>query len=201
MGLRHLKTSETLLCRARDWADSQAWNEMFQRYDPLLQRWSRKYLENHADVAEVNQRVWIELAHRIILFRYAPGKSFRSWLKTLHRSRVADFLKSRSREWKRYETFSRELSQSHASDETTATQESGTGRLEEFQARMMQIQGRVQGRVKERTWQIFWSIAIDQRSISETANAFEMSYTATFAAFRRVEKQLRAEALKDQEQR
>lgn len=198
------KTSATLLRRARDWADDQAWLEMFRRYDPLLERWSQKYLASPADVAEVNQRVWIELAERIILFRYDPAKSFRAWLKTLHRSRLQDFLKAQVREALRHESACRQVALMRAVEATTTTttgDEPGQqGRVEQIQARMMQIQESVRKRVKEQTWQIFWSIAIEQRGVGETAKEFEMTYTATFAAFRRVEKLLRDEAMKGKPQ-
>lgn len=201
MDLRDYKTSATLLSRARDWADNQAWNEMFRRYNPLLERWSEKYLVNHADVAEVNQRVWVELTRSIISFRYDPGKSFRAWLRTQHRWRMHEFLRSRPPEIIDHEIATRffnSLCTMHGSQwSLTTTEEPECGFVDQLETRLIELYGKVENRVKEKTWQIFWSIAMEKKGIGETAKIFEMTYAATFAAFTRVIKLLRDEALKD----
>ncbi|RLT14827.1 MAG: sigma-70 family RNA polymerase sigma factor [Planctomycetota bacterium] len=201
MDLRDYKTSATLLGRARDWADNQAWNEMFQRYNPLLERWSEKYLVNHADVAEVNQRVWVELTRSIISFRYDPGKSFRAWLRTQHRWRMHEFLRSRPPEIIDHEIATRfynSLCTMHGSQwSPTTTVEPECGFVDQLETRLIELYGKVENRVTEKTWQIFWSIAMEKKGIGETAKIFEMTYAATFAAFTRVIKLLRDEALKD----
>ena len=201
MDLRDYKTSATLLGRARDWADNQAWNEMFQRYNPLLERWSEKYLVNHADVAEVNQRVWVELTRSIISFRYDPGKSFRAWLRTQHRWRMHEFLRSRPPEIIDHEIATRfynSLCTMHGSQwSLTTTEEPECGFVDQLETRLIELYGKVENRVTEKTWQIYWSIAMEKKGIGETAKIFEMTYAATFAAFTRVIKLLRDEALKD----
>lgn len=201
MSKQDYKTSETLLQSVRNWRDNLAWNEMFQRYDPLLERWSRRYLKNQADVAEVNQRIWIELANRLVLFRYDTGQSFRAWLRTLHQSRVKDFLKSKGREAVRFEKACQEVASSNLMParelDVSTTGNSTSAQLEHIQNRVMRIQASVKSRVQEKTWQIFWSIAVQERSIRETAKTFGMTYAATFAAFSRVQKLLKDEALKD----
>ncbi|MEI7922920.1 MAG: sigma factor [Planctomycetota bacterium] len=201
MDLRDYKTSATLLGRARDWADNQAWNEMFQRYNPLLERWSEKYLVNHADVAEVNQRVWVELTRSIISFRYDPGKSFRAWLRTQHRWRMHEFLRSRPPEIIDHEIATRfynSLCTMHGSQwSPTTTEEPECGFVDQLETRLIELYGKVENRVTEKTWQIYWSIAMEKKGIGETAKIFEMTYAATFAAFTRVIKLLRDEALKD----
>ena len=201
MDLGDYKTSATLLSRARDWADNQAWNEMFQRYNPLLERWSEKYLVNHADVAEVNQRVWVELTRSIISFRYDPGKSFRAWLRTQHRWRMHEFLRSRPPEIIDHEIATRfynSLCTMHGSQwSPTTTEEPECGFVDQLETRLIELYGKVENRVTEKTWQIYWSIAMEKKGIGETAKIFEMTYAATFAAFTRVIKLLRDEALKD----
>lgn len=204
MDLRDYKTSATLLSRARDWADNQAWNEMFRRYNPLLERWSEKYLVNHADVAEVNQRVWVELTRSIISFRYDPGKSFRAWLRTQHRWRMHEFLRSRPPEIIDHEIATRfynSLCTMHGSQwSLTTTEEPECGFVDQLETRLIELYGKVENRVTEKTWQIFWSIAMEKKGIGETAKIFEMTYAATFAAFTRVIKLLRDEALKERGQ-
>lgn len=204
MDLRDYKTSATLLSRARDWADNQAWNEMFRRYNPLLERWSERYLVNHADVAEVNQRVWVELTRSIISFRYDPGKSFRAWLRTQHRWRMHEFLRSRPPEIIDHEIATRfynSLCTMHGSQwSLTTTEEPECGFVDQLETRLIELYGKVENRVTEKTWQIFWSVAMEKKGVGETAKIFEMTYAATFAAFTRVIKLLRDEALKERGQ-
>lgn len=204
MDLRDYKTSATLLSRARDWADNQAWNEMFRRYNPLLERWSERYLVNHADVAEVNQRVWVELTRSSISFRYDPGKSFRAWLRTQHRWRMHEFLRSRPPEIIDHEIATRfynSLCTMHGSQwSLTTTEEPECGFVDQLETRLIELYGKVENRVTEKTWQIFWSVAMEKKGVGETAKIFEMTYAATFAAFTRVIKLLRDEALKERGQ-
>ena len=47
--------------------------------------------------------------------------------------------------------------------------------------------------MSERTWQVFWDIAIEGKSVRETAEAAGISYYAAFAAERRVGLMLREE--------
>ncbi|MFM1802707.1 MAG: hypothetical protein RJA81_2059 [Planctomycetota bacterium] len=194
-------TRQTLLEKARNWADQQTWNEMIRLYSPMLERWSHRWLENRDDAAELHQRIWLEVAQRIQTFRYDSGRSFRSWLKTLHRSRVHDFLKHQTRQRRRMQAAARSLpaddSYEITLNPTTLTESSDATRLEPLLDRMRQVQARVQARVQPRSWQIFWSIAVDGLTIKETSLAQGMTYAATFAAFSRVEKMLRQEAMKE----
>ena len=56
-----------------------------------------------------------------------------------------------------------------------------------------QVQHAVKQRVEPQTWQAFWRIAVDGRSVRETADDMGMSYAAVFAAHKRVGRMLRAE--------
>src|SRR4051794_10039091 len=96
-------TSPTLLGRVADWQDLAAWQEMFVRYDPLLRRWCRRYLLDDAEATEVAQRIWVELADRLVSFRYDPRRPFRGWLRTICRSRALDHIRSHKRERRRME--------------------------------------------------------------------------------------------------
>jgi hypothetical protein len=53
-----------------------------------------------------------------------------------------------------------------------------------------QVQDSVQSHVEPRTWQAFWSIAVEGKSVRETAEALNLSYAAAFAAHKRVVRRL-----------
>lgn len=205
MSRSELDTSPTLLKRAADWSDRTAWNRMHDRYDALLDRWSRRALDNPTDVGEFKQILWIEIARRLVGFRYDPNRSFRSWLKTLHTSRVSDFRKSRARAARRSEGY-REFACTRirhdvieppivddcpTSTDTNAT-EAQPARTA-MHARLERAQAIVQARFTQRSWAVFWSISMENRSIRETAAEFGMTYAAAFAAYSRVRDALKLE--------
>jgi len=191
-------TSPTLLKRAADWSDRSAWDRMLLRYDPLIERWSRKGLDNPSDVGEFKQLLWIEIARRIVTFRYDPRRSFRSWLKTLHASRLSDFRKASARAKRRSDRFAEGLSRADLSEMLWATAEGtitdSTGRTESVQeVRLKAARDAVRTRVSAKSWSIFWAISIEDRTIRETADEFGMTYAAAFAAHSRVRKLLKDE--------
>ena len=55
------------------------------------------------------------------------------------------------------------------------------------------IQALVRGRVEPKTWEVFWRVAIEERTIAETAASLGMTYTGAFAAYSRVDRRLREE--------
>lgn len=203
MNLDHLETSQTLLEKAQNWEDHRTWNEMFVRYAPLLERWSQKWLCNKDDAAELNQQIWLEVAQRIQTFRYDSRGSFRAWLKTIHRCRVQDFLKRKSRETKRLQkviddipliiTYTQEITL----EDNAQSDEIHEVRDDPILNRMRKIQAKVQSRVQAKSWEIYWLIIVDGKSIKEISASFGMSYAATFAAFNRVGNMLREESLKE----
>lgn len=195
-------TSSTLLERLRAWDDSRAWNRFFEQYNPMLEKWSRSRLRSGDDVREVNQRVLWELAWRLVDFQYDSSKSFRGWLRTLHSSRLFDFLKSE----RRRQIRQREVAERRGS--MTADVPGGVGgtttsgeRIDERRQAMhslaRQIQRRVQDRVSEKTWAVFSEIAVEGHPIAEVAARHSMRYASAFAAFSRVQKMLQQEASRE----
>lgn len=190
------RTSQTLLNRARDYGDSQAWNEMYQRYHPMMVRWSRQWLENPDDVADLNQIVWKTLAVKLKRFRYDPSKSFRAWLRTMHRNLMDDFVNKK----KAYPVTADDWVRSIAAPETIpglwTDLEWNPEEHDAFQARYAQVLERVEKRVKPKTWTLYKMIAFEGLELRETANRLEMTVAATFAAMSRVERMLLEEARK-----
>lgn len=190
-------TSPTLLKRAADWSDRSAWDVMHFRYDALIDRWSRRALDNPSDVSEFKQMLWIEIARRIVGFRYDPKRSFRRWLKTLHSSRIADYRKSAARAARRADRYreyagkARSIDQAgvQLGDATTASDflTTSPGKKKQLDAeRLERAKSAVQARFRNRSWEVFWAISMEDRSIRETASEYGMTYAAAFAAYSRV---------------
>lgn len=194
------QTSATLLERVRDWGDHPAWAEFYRRYDPLLREWSRRSgLDEHA-ARELCQRIWVELASRMRLFHYDPGRRFRGWLRNLWRFRALDLIEERRRENEAIrfvDTWDPELEFDDQAGRPGGRKLEPDGEPEVGQRRLLlfreaeRAQAAVKSRVDSRTWQVFWHIAVDDWSVRETANAMGMSYAAAFAAHQRVDRRLR----------
>lgn len=89
-------TSFSLLERVRD-DDQAAWSQLVHLYGPLVDRWCRRAGLSDADTADVFQESFRTVAARIGDF--SPHKAvgaFRSWLRTIVRTRIIDHL----RRWK-----------------------------------------------------------------------------------------------------
>jgi RNA polymerase sigma-70 factor (ECF subfamily) len=196
------QTSVTLLERVRDWGDHPAWAEFYRRYDPLLREWSRRSGLDEHTARELCQRVWVELADRMPVFRYDPGRRFRGWLRNLWRFRVLDLIDERRREdaviqfideWDEEDEAGRRIGRAaDRQSEEDAEPEAGHRRSLLFRE-AERAQAAVRARVDSRTWEVYWRIAVDGWSVRETSSAMGMSYAAAFAAQQRVDRRLREE--------
>ncbi len=189
-------TSATLLDRLKLWDDSEAWSHFVKQYSPMLERWSRNRLTSSADVDEVNQQVWCELAQRLTSFEYNHRKSFRGWLRTIHSSRLLDFLKSEKRRMGKTIAFAELLQQRSIGKTRETSSTSHALSSHAIRPQVAAIEQRVQARVSPQTWKIFCEVAIDGQTVADTARRYAMRYTSAFAAYSRVCRMLHEEATK-----
>ena len=83
-------TSLSLLQRARA-NDEQAWSQLVVLYGPLVHRWCKRSMLKDEDIADIFQETFRAVAANLDSF--SPTRSvgsFRSWLRTIVRSKVAD---------------------------------------------------------------------------------------------------------------
>jgi RNA polymerase sigma-70 factor (ECF subfamily) len=94
-----LPTRVSLLSRLRDLADDTSWKEFYERYRRFIfQAALRKGLSSQ-DAEEVLQGTVVSVARGIPNFVYNPAIcSFKGWLMTITRRRVADQLRRRGRQ-------------------------------------------------------------------------------------------------------
>jgi len=194
------KTNPALLGRLVDWGDSEAWEAFVACYTPLVEACCRQAGLGEEAAQELSQQIWIELADRLRTFRYDPSGSFRAWLRLLCRSRIVD----RLRELKlasdvSLDDFPGLAGNVLASDEPVTTeQEDESSGEDEDRTRLLTVAAAAQAAVKARvgpeTWQAFWMVAVEDRSVKEAAETLGKSYAATFVAQKRVKERLRVEA-------
>jgi RNA polymerase sigma factor (sigma-70 family) len=178
-------TKEELLRRAGDWRDHQAWLEIIQRYEPLLRPLCRKSGLSDHETDELLQRVWIDLARRLMSFQYDPTRRFRGWLVTLCQSRIIDVVRER----KRANKVSMSDIKQFLSTEEQPTEDEQPAFLDRFKL-AHEIQERVRANVSPESWDAFWLTSVENLSLQEAASQLGKSRAAVFQARNRVKKKL-----------
>ncbi len=167
-------TSPTLLGEVANWDNHPAWVRFRSRYDPLLRLWCANLGLDSDSVDEVCQRIWIELAGRMLTFRYDPNGGFRRWLRTLCVSRALDFMRQRKAAGLLSLDDRDEETGAHAYGDAIETDDIGEAddpsRLLLFDE-AEKVQAAVRANVKPQSWDAFWLVAVCDWKVAETARA------------------------------
>jgi RNA polymerase sigma-70 factor (ECF subfamily) len=168
-----------------------AWREVVERYSWLIFQWSRNAGLNSQDAADVVQIVLAQVAAYLPTFEKdgATG-SFRRWLRTITRTKVADFCRAEGKQ-PHGEGGSAAHQRMLAIPETAEPSSSGNQNRTGLQDRLWQLIDRLEDEFEAPTWQAFWMTVIENRSVSEAAVHLERSPNAVRTAKWRVLKRLR----------
>jgi RNA polymerase sigma-70 factor (ECF subfamily) len=91
-----IPTRATLINRLKNWQDQASWQDFFDTYWKLIYGLARKFGLNEEDAQDVVQETLVSVANHMPNFKYDPNLgSFKSWLRTLIRWRIADHLRKR----------------------------------------------------------------------------------------------------------
>jgi len=177
-------TRPSLLLRIRDPKDTQAWSQFVDVYSPLLFGLFRRRGLQEADAADVTQEVFRTVARSIKRFKGGSGRaSFRSWLIAVARSRLSDFLASRSRQVSGSgdtEVLDMLAQLPSDNDEERIFEQ-------EYRERSLQWAAeQVRGHFEDSTWQAFWQTNVEGKATQEVAAALGMSVGAVYIARSRV---------------
>ncbi|NQZ59514.1 MAG: sigma-70 family RNA polymerase sigma factor [Lentisphaeraceae bacterium] len=94
---KQYKTSQTLLLRARNSHDKNAWNEFSEAYRPFIYHVLKCMQVHQDDIDDLHQDILIRLWKKLALYDSGKGK-FRSWLSFVVRNIVLNsFQKSETR--------------------------------------------------------------------------------------------------------
>lgn len=179
-----LHTRPTLLLRMRDAADQQAWSEFVEIYGPLIRHFARRRGLQDADAADLSQDVLHTVASHIGRMDYDPHRGrFRGWLFTITRNKLSDYLSRRQRQQQATgdTDFGQLLQQipDEQSDEQVWN--------EHHQWHLfLWAANQVRDEFRDKTWQAFWSAAIDDQPAATIAQDLSMSVGAVHIAKSRV---------------
>lgn len=92
-------TRITLLQKLKKRRDDEAWNDFYSYYAPFIKGLIRRFLANEEDVEDCSQIILVSIWKSLPNFNYDPGKGrFRSWLITISRNKVNNYLHKTIRE-------------------------------------------------------------------------------------------------------
>jgi RNA polymerase sigma-70 factor (ECF subfamily) len=185
-------TRASLLVRIRDGQDTEAWRQFVGVYAELIYGYARRRGLQDADAADLMQEVLRSVAGAARRLEYDPRRgTFRSWLYTVTRNKLLNFLNSAQRR-------QRGGGGSDEQEKLEAQPAPGEDPAElwdqEYERRQLAWAAeRVRGEFKESTWQAFWMTAVEGREPKEVAQALGMSVGAVYVAKSRAVARLKEE--------
>jgi RNA polymerase sigma factor (sigma-70 family) len=185
------QTRASLLVRIRDSRDAQAWCQFVDLYAPLIHGFARKHGLQDADAADLTQDVLGVVARSIQKLEYDPRRgTFRSWLFTIVRNRVRNFLTRR----RPYEQGSGDTGTHNLLEEQPDPSEAPDAGWEDHYHRQLFACAAklVQARVHESTWQAFWQTTVEGRSPQDVAERLNITVAAVYLAKSRIMAQLKS---------
>ncbi len=165
-----------------------AWKRLVESFSPAVYAWCRQAgLDGH-DAADVVQDVFATVSRKIGQFHYdQPQASFRAWLSTITRTRLADY-------------FRRAARQPNARGGTEALEwlqavpdlEHDSASQSRFQTslacRTLEL---IRAEFEPQTWSAFWKTAVEHQSAAEVAQVLSMSLASVYQARCRVTRRLK----------
>ena len=177
-------TSPSLIVRLRNSGDADAWRHFVRVYAPLIHGMARRRGLQDADAADLTQEVLRGVHARIGALEYDPGRgSFRGWLFTIARRKLATFLMHRRRRPGN--------SESGGLDDVPAPDEADHWEREYQRHVFAWAAEVVRPLVSEATWQAFWLTAVEGQAGKEVAERLGMTVAAVYLARGRVTTRLR----------
>lgn len=183
-----LPTSASLLDRARH-RDDVAWNELVELYAPLVYFWCRKTNIAEQDIPDIVQDVFRAVVTGIESFRKdRPCDTFRGWLRTVTRSKVADHFRRANRNPAAVGGTGANWRLEQVSDSPL---DSDDDELAAEHALFHRGLERIQSDFDPKTWQAFWRVVVDGLSASEVGQELDMRPGTVRVAKSRVLQRLR----------
>ncbi len=185
-------TSLSLLDRAAQERDEQAWQALAEVYTPLLRGWLRRFDVQPSDADDLTQDVLLVVSRELPAFQHngRPG-AFRNWLRGILVNRLRESWRSRKQ---RPLTGDSDLERALAQLEDPGSQLSAEWNRQHDCHLLRQLLQRLEGRFAESTQRAFRRVVLDAQDPETVARELSLSVNAVIIAKCRVLKALRQEA-------
>jgi RNA polymerase sigma-70 factor, ECF subfamily len=184
-------TSTSLLAKVRA-RDPEAWERLVAAYGPLVYRWCRQAGLQAEDAADVLQETFRSALTGIDGFhKTRPTDSFRAWLRTVTRTRVADHFRRAATQPQATggDSAQRRLAEVPEPLFDESVFDAPVDRLLVIR-RLLDV---LQTEFNPATWQAFWRVTVANEATDSVARALNLSVPAVRQANYRVRRRLREE--------
>ena len=172
---------------------SEAWPRLVGLFGPLVYRWCRQRELQAADADDVSQNVFRTVAAKIGQFRRdRAADTFRGWLWTIVRSKIADHYRCQDKQQpapggsSAHEKLEKlPAPDGQVPDEASAPETPGS-----LYRRGLEL---IQSEFTGQTWKAFWRVVVDDCKAAEVADELKMSVNAVYLSKSRVLRRLREE--------
>ncbi len=190
-----LKTRASLLVRLKDRDDQESWRQFFQTYWKLIYSVALKAGLLAVEAEEVVQETVISVSKNLPQFRYDPQRcSFKTWLQTLTRKRIAD--QFRKRKPALYTEAAWPSQESWQVEEIPDPSGSGLEDVwnEEWRRHLiLTALERIKARSNLRDHQMFYLHVIKEQSVAQVAAALAVHPARVYLAKHRISNALKKE--------
>jgi RNA polymerase sigma-70 factor (ECF subfamily) len=170
----------------------ESWGRLVHLFGPLVYQWCRRNGLQAADATDVGQDVFRAVASGVGQFRRdRPEDTFRGWLWTITRSKIADH-------WRRQQRHPQapggSSAQMRLADLAVADSEVLNAPEPETPSSLYQRGLElIQDEFAERTWKAFWRVVVDGCTPADVASEMGLSVNSVYLAKSRVLHRLREE--------
>jgi len=192
-----LPTRRSLLSRLKDWDDQASWRDFFETYWRLIYNVAVKAGLSDAEAQDVVQETVLSVAKKMKDFHYDPALgSFKGWLLTLTRWRIADQFQQRQR---RLAAPARTATDADRTATIERAPDPGASVLDalweaEWRRNLTDAAlQRIKKKVSPRQYQIFDCYVVKQWPARKVTRALGTSYTQVYLAKHRISRLLKTE--------
>jgi RNA polymerase sigma-70 factor, ECF subfamily len=165
-----------------------AWSRLVESFSPIVYAWCRKAGLRGEDAADVVQDVFASVAKGLRRFeRVDPSDSFRAWMATITRTRIADFFRKNHKVLQGQGGTSAYRQLAEVPDlQLDAT--SATDLQISLSQRVLHL---IEDEFEPQTWAAFWNTSIQNRLPREVAEELNISLASVYQARCRVLRRLK----------
>jgi RNA polymerase sigma-70 factor (ECF subfamily) len=184
MSYRWPDTRHTLIARLKDPTDQASWEAFIAIYEPLILRYALRRGLQHADAADISQRVLWSVARAVDSWSVGGEYgSFRGWLAKVTRNAVINLLERDAKHWGTGDSLSIDrLFQIPDSLDDSMTIWNREHELQVFRLAATQVKSRFQ----DDSWTLFLRTTAGAESIETVASDLGKSLGAAYAIRSRI---------------
>ena len=183
-------TRQSLLKRLPDWDDNEAWKRFHATYHRLIFSTAIKAGLTETEAEDVVQETVVAVAKKMHDFKYDPAtSSFKTWLQTLTRRRIADRFRARRRQVPTVDLAPAEHTETEPMQRIAdpASLVADARWEEDWEANLLAAaRERLRGRVSPEQFQIYDYHVIQQHGVAQTKKALGVTATRVYLSKLRV---------------